>query len=151
MWTGTKHGNVSAICVNLKAWCHCICAKSASFCFFNPFFRTLPESPPDSSSEPYSPQQVNGEWRVFLHLPTKSDLRVGGSGAFIRRKTLSQWKSAKFKGVCRSRRLKSISVTYHFFVFEQNIKTSSFADKNRCCMKKLKGSWSLSVINVQFA
>lgn len=23
--------------------------------------RTLPESPPDSSSEPYSPQQVNGE------------------------------------------------------------------------------------------
>lgn len=24
-------------------------------------FRTLPESPPDSSSEPYSPQQVNGK------------------------------------------------------------------------------------------
>ena len=26
-----------------------------------PVVRTLPESPPDSSSEPYSPQQVNGE------------------------------------------------------------------------------------------
>lgn len=25
--------------------------------------RTLPESPPDSSSEPYSPQQVNGKFQ----------------------------------------------------------------------------------------
>lgn len=34
-----------------------------------PVVRTLPESPPDSSSEPYSPQQVNGEyleWRCDL-------------------------------------------------------------------------------------
>lgn len=33
--------------------------KAPTVCFV---FRTLPESPPDSSSEPYSPQQVNGEW-----------------------------------------------------------------------------------------
>lgn len=46
--------------------------KYYSFCDHNVLhcllFRTLPESPPDSSSEPYSPQQVNGKKRQLLLL-----------------------------------------------------------------------------------
>lgn len=38
------------------------CFNFLLFCFVFVILRTLPESPPDSSSEPYSPQQVNGEW-----------------------------------------------------------------------------------------
>lgn len=45
---------------DLKVEYLCFCEYNI-YCLLGFFFRTLPESPPDSSSEPYSPQQVNGK------------------------------------------------------------------------------------------
>uniref|UniRef100_A0A8D3DS47 Myelin regulatory factor n=1 Tax=Scophthalmus maximus TaxID=52904 RepID=A0A8D3DS47_SCOMX len=45
---------------------YCVCQYN--ICCFR-FFRTLPESPPDSSSEPYSPQQVNDSHMIRTMTP----------------------------------------------------------------------------------
>ena len=81
------------------------------------FFRTLPESPPDSSSEPYSPQQVNGEWQLFSYLPLRHNVTKNkrDHATNTKRLFLLETESEEDTEVFTC---KSISVTHHIIVLE---------------------------------